>query len=447
MRYDGHMDPLQFAASPRPPLAERMRPGDLDEIVGQEEILGLAGPLRALIEGESYRALLFWGPPGTGKTTLGRIIAKRSGARFVHFSAALIGVTEVRRALEASRLRTQTEGKRDLLFLDEIHRFNKAQQDVLLSFLEEGSVIFIGATTENPSFALNAALLSRCQLFCFHALEEDAIHALVRRALRHPSGLSEAFELTPGALDALVSSADGDARRALTTLELAASIASRDEIDADLVQTAVQRKGLRYDRAGEEHYNLISAFHKSIRNSDPDAALYWLARILEGGEDPRFVARRLIRMASEDVGLADPRGLEQAVAGWYAVQAVGLPECDLALAQVAVYLACAAKSNALYNGLQEARNDVHERPTEAVPLHLRNAPTKLMKALGYGAGYQYAHDFEGGIAPMQCLPSSLEGRRYFRPTGRGFERHVAARLKRWREQMSNLSCNSPPPGS
>ena len=433
VRYDPPMDPLQFAPPPPPPLAERMRPETIDQVAGQPKILGPGGPLRAVIEREAYRAFLFWGPPGTGKTTVGRIVAVRSKSRFVHLSAALTGVKDVRRTLEASQARFLSEGKRDLLFLDEIHRFNKAQQDVLLSFLEEGSVIFVGATTENPSFALNAALLSRCQLFRFEPLEDSSIRDVVERALVEPDGLGGEFDLAPEAADALIGLSDGDARRALTTLELATSIAGGREIDVELIRRAVQRKGLRYDRAGDEHYDLISALHKSIRNSDPDAALYWLARILEGGEDPRFLARRLIRMASEDIGLADPRGLEQAIAASRAVETVGLPECDLALAQAAVYLACAEKSNALYVGMGEAYHDVRERPTEEVPLHLRNAPTRLMKSLGYGEGYRYAHDFEGGVAPMTCLPEGLAARRYYRPTDRGFEERVAARLKRLQE--------------
>jgi len=431
------MEPLPFAPPPPMPLAERMRPSQLDEIIGQRELLGPDGPLHALIERDTYRALLFWGPPGTGKTTLGRIIASRADARFVQYSAALTGVRDVRRALEDSQFRCRTEGKRDLLFLDEIHRFNRAQQDVLLSFLEEGSVIFIGATTENPSFALNSALLSRCQLFCFAPLNEGSIRRLVDEALTSDRGLKGQFTMTDEAIDFVVSLSDGDGRRALTTLELAASIAEDVAIDAELIARAVQRKGMRYDRAGEDHYNVISALHKSVRNSDPDAALYWLARMIEGGEDPRFIARRLIRIASEDVGLADPAGLSQAVAAWQAVEAVGLPECDLALAQATVYLATAEKSNALYRGLGDARREVRDRPIEDVPLHLRNAPTRMMKGLGYGKGYAYAHDLEEGIARMNCLPEGLVGRQFFQPTDHGYERRISERVERWRKLVAS----------
>jgi len=426
------MEPLQFTDPPPAPLAERMRPVALDDVIGQPAILGPDGPLRALVDRGAVRALLFWGPPGTGKTSCGRIISERTGARFVHYSAALTGVKDVRQVLEASQFRHKTEGKRDLLFLDEVHRFNRSQQDVLLSFLEEGTVIFIGATTENPSFALNSALLSRCQLFVFAPLGGEAIRTMIVRALDDPRGLDGAFDLDPAALEFLVALSDGDGRRALATLELASSIAEGRTLGVDLVERAVQRKGLRYDRAGDEHYNLISALHKSIRNSDPDAALYWLARMIEGGEDPRFIVRRMIRMASEDIGLADPGALEQAIAAARAVEIVGLPECDLALAQAAVYLATADKSNALYVGMGEAMRDVRERPADPVPLHLRNAPTRMMKELGYGAGYQYAHDLEEGIARMPCLPDALAEREYYRPTGRGNEAKIAARLAKWR---------------
>ncbi len=427
------MQPLQFSEPPLAPLAERMRPVSLDRVIGQDDLLGSSGPLRSLIERDAYRALLFWGPPGTGKTTVGQIISARAEANFVHCSAALTGVRQVRSVLEDSQFRYKTEGKRDLLFLDEIHRFSKSQQDILLPFLEEGSIIFIGATTENPSFVLNAALLSRCQLFCFTPLDETAMRAMIDHAVSHEDGLAGAVQLTDEANSMLVALSDGDGRRALSTLEMATSLSEGGTIDAELIEHVVQRKGLRYDRAGDEHYNIISALHKSVRNSDPDAALYWLARMIEGGEDPRFIARRLIRIASEDVGLADPWAILQATAAWDAAEKMGYPECDLALAQATVYMACAEKSNALYLGMSAAKRDVHEVPAAEVPMHLRNAPTRMMKDLGYGKGYQYAHDLPDQVARMDCLPEALKGRTYYRPKAVGVEQKIAERLARWRK--------------
>jgi putative ATPase len=407
-----------------------MRPTDIDEVLGQDEILGVGGPLRKLIERGDYRSLLFWGPPGSGKTTVGKIISRRFQAKFVHLSAALSGVKEVKQVLEQSQESFKLGGHRDLLFLDEIHRFTRNQQDVLLSYLEEGSIIFIGATTENPSFTLNAALLSRCQLFVFSPLSSESIDSLLERAMEDRRGIGEKFQLTSQAKKAIISLSDGDARRALNTLELVAATANNETINVEHVEHAVQRKGLNYDRSGEQHYNLISALHKSIRNSDPDAALYWLARMIEAGEDPRFIARRLIRIASEDIGLADSEGLQVALAARQAVEAIGLPECDLALAQAAVYLACAPKSNALYVGLGKAREDVRNLPAEPVPLHLRNAPTAMMEDLAYGKGYKYAHDYDQGIAQMDCLPPSLLDKDYYQPTDRGSEKEIAKRLSR-----------------
>jgi len=419
----------------RAPLAERLRPQDLAEVVGQEHILGEHGPLRALIERGLAVPLIFWGPPGTGKTTVGRIIAQKFGAKFIQKSAALATVSEVREVLEASRELWKRTGTKDLLFLDEIHRWNRAQQDVLLPFLEEGSIYFIGATTENPSFVLRSALLSRAQLFVFEPLSLEALRVLLRRALEDPRGYGGRVRLTPEAEDFLLRRADGDARRLLTALETAVEAMGEGEIDLPRLQKALGRKALHYDRAGEEHYNLISALHKSVRNSDVDAALYWLVRMLEAGEDPRYIARRLIRMASEDIGLADPWALVQAVAAAQAVEYVGLPEAELALAQAAVYLALAPKSNALYRAHEAARRDVLETENEPVPLHLRNPVTETMEKLGYGKGYQYAHDLPEGIATMPCLPPNLQGREYFQPTERGWEGKIREKLKEIRAKI------------
>jgi len=415
------------------PLAERMRPHALNEVVGQQHLLGPGKLLRQLIESDQLSSVIFWGPPGTGKTTLGQVIASSTSSRFVFFSAVLQGVKEIRQIVAEARQDRAQHGRKTILFVDEIHRFNKAQQDAFLPYVEKGEIILIGATTENPSFEVNSALLSRSRVFVLESLEAADIVVLLRRALTSPRGLAEQdLQVTDEALEHLAHAAQGDARIALNTLELAAGIANQKQIDLDSLQQALQKKALRYDKGAEEHYNVISAFIKSVRGSDPDAALYWLARMLEAGEDPMFIARRLVILASEDIGNADPRGLQVAVAAQQALHLVGLPEGRIPLAQATSYLATAPKSNAAYLGIKEAQQEVRQSGALPVPLHLRNAPTKLMQAQDYGKGYRYPHD-EGGISAQDHLPEALAGSRYYRPTDHGYEKMIGERQAYWEQ--------------
>ena len=421
------------------PLAERMRPRTFDEFVGQEELLAPGTPLREAIERDLLQSIILWGPPGTGKTTLARIIAETTKARFVSFSAVLAGIKEIRDVMaEAERLR-RTTGRRTIVFIDEIHRFNKAQQDAFLPRVEAGDIVLVGATTENPSFEVNATLLSRSKVFVLRGLSTDEVAAILDRALAdRDAGLaSQSPAVEPDALRAIALYANGDARVALNLLELSVAAAPLVDgvrrLDAARVDQTIQRRALLYDKSGEEHYNLISALHKSMRNSDPDAAVYWLARMVEAGEDPMYIARRLVRFASEDIGNADPQALTVAVAAKDAVHFIGMPEGNTALAQAALYLATAPKSNAVYEAYNRAAADAHHDVAQPVPLHLRNAPTKLMKDLAYGKGYQYAHDEADAVADMTCLPPALEGRRYYEPAGRGFEKEIKRRLDGWEE--------------
>jgi len=419
------------------PLADRMRPRALDEVLGQEHLLGAGAVLRSAIETGELHSMILWGPPGSGKTTLARLMAHTAGARFVAFSAVLSGVKEIREVVaEAERARAR-QRTRTILFVDEIHRFNRAQQDAFLPHVETGTLVLVGATTENPSFEVNSALLSRCRVYVLRPLGEDGLVAIMRRALgdaaRGLAGLGA--EVDDDALRLIARLANGDARAALNVLEVAVGrvpAGDRRRVTAASVREAAQKKTLLYDKSGEEHYNLISALHKSLRDSDPDAALYWLTRMLEAGEDRLYLARRLVRFASEDVGNADPQALLLTLAAKEAYDFLGDPEGELALAQATLYLALAPKSNAVYVAYDAAQTDVRERPAEPVPLHIRNAPTRLMKDLGYGAGYQYAHDAPDARVDQDDLPEALRGRQYYRPTDRGLEAELGRRLAEWR---------------
>ncbi|MBO5605713.1 MAG: replication-associated recombination protein A [Acidaminococcaceae bacterium] len=423
------------------PLAARLRPESLDEYVGQEHLLGHGRVLRRMIEQDRISSMIFWGPPGVGKTTLAQIIAHMTQSVFINFSAVTSGIKEIRNVMEKAE-RNRQIGQRTIVFVDEIHRFNKAQQDAFLPFVEKGSIILIGATTENPSFEVNGALLSRCRVFVLQPLAADDLKKMLCHALQSPKGLGgQKIEIADDLLDLIANFANGDARSALSTLEMVVLNGDMDGdtviVNRDILEQCISKKSLLYDKNGEEHYNLISALHKSMRNSDPDAAVYWLARMLEAGEDPLYVARRVTRFASEDVGMADPKALEIAVAAYQACHFIGMPECTVHLTEAVVYMSLAPKSNAMEVAYNAARVDALNMIAEPVPLVIRNAPTKLMKELNYGKGYQYAHDTEDKLTNMQCLPDSLLGKCYYQPTDEGFESRYKERLrqiKEWKRQ-------------
>jgi len=423
------------------PLAERMRPRALDEFEGQEKIIGPGQPLRVAIEEDRISSMIFWGPPGTGKTTLAKVIAGATSSEFVKFSAVTSGIPELRKAIAEARDRRKFNGERTILFVDEVHRFNKAQQDAFLPHVEDGTVILVGATTENPSFEVISALLSRVTVYVLEQLEPENLKRIIIRALSDKQrGLgSLGLDVDEKAIDAMAGIACGDARVALNLLEKSSFIARKrgeNHVTGETVLDVAQEKTFLYDKHGEEHYNLISALHKSLRDSDPDGSLYWLGRMLVSGEDPMYIARRLIRFASEDVGAADPRALPLCVASTQACHFVGMPECELALAQAVTYLASAPKSNALYAGYEEVKADVKKYGALPVPMHIREAPTRLMKEIGYGKGYSYAHDFDGHIVEQEHLPEKLKGRVYYHPGDQGAEKEIAARLERWRSELA-----------
>ena len=425
------------------PLAFRLRPESLDEFMGQQHLLGEGKILRRLIESDKISSMIFWGPPGVGKTTLARIIAKRTKAEFIDFSAVTSGIKEIRTVMQQAES-NRMYGERTIVFVDEIHRFNKAQQDAFLPFVEKGSIILIGATTENPSFEVNGALLSRCRVFVLQSLDTKDIVKLLKRALEDDRGFGRLnAEVSDDILDVIANFANGDARSALSVLEMAVLNGDAGEdcikVTRETIEQCTSKKSLLYDKKGEEHYNLISALHKSMRNSDPDAAVYWLARMLEAGEDPLYIARRIIRFASEDIGLATPAAMQQAVAAYQACHFIGMPECTDNLTQAVVYMSLSPKSNALDKAYNESKRDALSQIAEPVPLVIRNAPTKLMKDLDYGRGYQYAHDTEDKLTDMQCLPDSLVGREYYRPTEQGNEKNFKTRLeqiKTWKKQRA-----------
>ena len=431
-----------FENNTNQPLASRLRPRNLDEFAGQKHLIGEGKVLRKLIESDNITSIIFWGNPGIGKTTLAQIIANKTHSKFINFSAVTSGIKDIKAVMEQAESNRKL-GQRTIVFVDEIHRFNKAQQDAFLPYVEKGSIILIGATTENPSFEINSALLSRCKVFVFKPLETEDLVTLLKRALTDERGFgNEKVNIDDEFLTIIAKFANGDARSALSTLEMVVLNGDVDNngeitVTKETLEQCISKKSLLYDKNGEEHYNIISALHKSMRNSDPDAAVYWLARMLEAGEDPIYIARRVTRFASEDVGLADPHALEIAVAAYHACHFIGMPECSVHLTQAVIYMSMAPKSNAMEVAYMLARRDAKENIAEPVPLHIRNAPTKLMKELDYGKGYKYAHDFEEKMTSMQCLPDSLVGREYYKPTEQGLEVKYKAKLQQIKEWKSS----------